>query len=333
LLDGEHAGVKAGVLFVYTGTTRARTSRRPADNRIASGGQLPHFFGMRIVKSAAAMQRLALRWQRQGLRVGLVPTMGYLHEGHLSLVRQARRAVGASGLVVVSIYVNPTQFSPTEDFSRYPRDFAGDTKQCRAGGVNVVFAPIDAEIYPKDEGARFSTFVVEEQLTRGMEGASRPAHFRGVATVVAKLLNLVRPTVAVFGAKDYQQAAVVKRMVRDLNFPLRLIIAPTLRERDGLAMSSRNRYLEGARRSQATVLWRSIQKAQAAVRGSADAVDARKLKEQLREFIEQEPDARLDYVEFFEPETLAAVAKVRRGTHMALAVFLGKTRLIDNARL
>jgi pantoate--beta-alanine ligase len=333
LLDGRHAGVKAGVLFIYTRTTQARTGRRLADNRIASGGQLPHFFGMRIVKSAAGMQRLALRWQRQGLPVGLVPTMGYLHEGHLSLVKQARRAVGASGQVVVSIYVNPTQFSPTEDLSRYPRDFAGDTKRCRAAGVDVVFAPSDEEMYPKDEGAPFSTFVVEEQLTRVMEGASRPAHFRGVATVVAKLFNLVRPAVAVFGAKDYQQAAVVKRMVRDLNFPLRLIIAPTTREPDGLAMSSRNRYLEGVRRSQATVLWRSIQKAQAAVRGSAGALEATRLKDELRKLIEQEPDARLDYVEFFEPETLAAVSKVRRGTHMALAVFVGKTRLIDNARL
>jgi pantoate--beta-alanine ligase len=288
---------------------------------------------MRIVQSVAAMQRLALRWQRQRLRIGLVPTMGYLHDGHLSLVKHARRAVGASGQVVVSIYVNPTQFGPKEDFSRYPRDFARDTKRCRAGGVDVVFAPTDAEMYPNAEGARFSTFVVEETLSRGMEGASRPGHFRGVATVVAKLFNLVRPTVAVFGAKDYQQAAVVKRMARDLNFPLRLVVAPIAREPDGLALSSRNRYLESAQRSQATILWRAIQNVQNAVRASSGARDAARLKRDLRSYVEQQPDARLDYVEFFEPETLAAVRKVRRGTHMALAVFLGKTRLIDNARL
>jgi pantoate--beta-alanine ligase len=288
---------------------------------------------MQIVKSVAAMQRLALRWQRQGRRVGLVPTMGYLHDGHLSLVKHARRAVGTSGRVVVSIYVNPTQFGPQEDFSRYPRDFARDTRRCRAEGVDVVFAPTDGEMYPQAEGARFSTFVVEEALSRGMEGASRPTHFRGVVTVVAKLFNLVRPAVAVFGAKDYQQAALVKRLVRDLNFPIKLIVAPILREPDGLALSSRNRYLEGPLRAQATVLWRAILKAQAAVRASSIGLDAARLKRELRKFVEQQPDARLDYVEFFEPDTLVPVSKVGRGTHLALAVFVGKTRLIDNARL
>jgi pantoate--beta-alanine ligase len=201
---------------------------------------LPHVYFMRMVSAVAAMQRLALRWRREGIRVGFVPTMGYLHEGHVSLVRRARQAVGKSGRVVVSIFVNPTQFGPREDFQNYPRDPARDRQLCRAAGVDVVFVPGDADMYPPDPADGFSTWVNEERLSREMEGASRPVHFRGVTTVVAKLFNIVLPDVAVFGAKDYQQAAIVQRMVRDLNFPVKLIVAPTCREADGLAMSSRN---------------------------------------------------------------------------------------------
>lgn len=288
---------------------------------------------MRTIKSVATMQRLATNWQRAGTRVALVPTMGYLHAGHLSLVRRARRLVGKSGKVVVSIYVNPTQFGPKEDFSRYPRDFARDAELCRDEGVDVIFAPSDKEMYPRDHEGAFSTYVLEEELSRGMEGASRPTHFRGVTTVVAKLFNIVQPSLAVFGAKDYQQAAVVTRMVRDLNFPLKIVVAPIFREADGLAMSSRNKYLEGDLRNQAIVLWRSIQKIQNAVHNSSRPLGAPSLKSQLKEFIEREPDARLDYVEFFDPQTLVPQQKVSRGTHMALAVFIGKTRLIDNASL
>jgi pantoate--beta-alanine ligase len=178
----------------------------------------------------------------------------------------------------------------------------------------------------------FSTYVVEEKLSQTMEGASRPAHFRGVTTVVAKLFNLVQPSVAVFGQKDFQQAVIIKRMVRDLNFPVNIIVAPTLRERDGLAMSSRNKYLVGDLRRQATVLWRAIQTTQAILKKSK-SVSATKLKVDLKKLIKSEPDARLDYVEFFEPDTLSPVSNVTRGTHMALAVFIGKTRLIDNAKL
>jgi pantoate--beta-alanine ligase len=178
----------------------------------------------------------------------------------------------------------------------------------------------------------FSTYVVEEKLSRTMEGASRPTHFRGVTTVVAKLFNIVLPDVAVFGQKDFQQAAIIQRMVTDLNFPVKIIVAPTLRERDGLAMSSRNKYLAGDLRRQATILWRAIQAAQASVKKSK-SVSATKLKADLKKLIENKPDAKLDYIEFFEPETLSSVSKVSRGTHMALAVFIGKTRLIDNARL
>lgn len=286
---------------------------------------------MRKVTSAAAMQRLARQWQRRGVRVGFVPTMGYLHAGHLSLVREARRQAGKSGKVVVSIYVNPTQFGPKEDLSRYPRDLKRDLKLCRAAGADVVFTPGDAEMYPGKADGRYSTCVVEEVLSRGMEGVTRPTHFRGVTTVVAKLFNLVLPDVAVFGAKDWQQAAIVKRMVADLNFPLRVIVAPTVREPDGLAMSSRNKYLNADQRQQATILHRSIQRARAAVR--ATPVAATSLKADLKRFIATAPLGRLDYVEFFDPETLEPAAMVSRGTHMALAVFFGKTRLIDNGRL
>jgi pantoate--beta-alanine ligase len=288
---------------------------------------------MRIVTSVAAMQRLAKHWQRRGARVGFVPTMGYLHAGHLSLVKRARQSVGKHGKVVVSIYVNPTQFGPKEDFSRYPRDRKRDLKLCRAEGVDVVFAPKGAEMYPRDTNAVFSTYVVEEQLSRSMEGDSRPGHFRGVTTVVAKLFNIVLPDVAVFGAKDFQQVAIVKRMVRDLNFPLKIVIAPTVREPDGVAMSSRNMYLLGDLRQQATVLRRSIQAVRQAVAAAKKPVPATKLKVIVRQVIKTAPAARLDYVEFFDGETLSPVAKVSRGTHMALAVFVGKTRLIDNSQL
>jgi pantoate--beta-alanine ligase len=291
------------------------------------------------------MQRHALRWRRRGVRIGFVPTMGYLHAGHLSLVKRARRLVGRRGKVIVSIYVNPTQFGPKEDFSRYPRDLKRDLKLCRAAGADVVFTPDDRQMYPwwgeaPDEPARgdarptklgFSTYVVEEQLSRGMEGASRPGHFRGVTTVVAKLFNIVLPDVAVFGAKDFQQATIIRRMTSDLNFPVKIVVAPTLREKDGLAMSSRNKYLTGDLRAQATVLWRAIQRARAAVRNSSKAVSAARLKADLKKFIGHEPAARVDYVEFFEPATLVPATKVSRGTRLALAVFIARTRLIDNA--
>lgn len=282
---------------------------------------------MQLVTTVAAMQRLALRWRAQNLRVGFVPTMGYLHDGHLSLVHRARQAVGAKGRVVLSIYVNPSQFGPKEDLSRYPRDFARDRKLCREAGVDAIFAPGDGEMYPPG----FSTWVNEEVLSLDLEGRSRPGHFRGVTTVVAKLFNIVLPHVAVFGAKDFQQAAVVKRMVRDLNFPLKLIIAPTKREPDGLALSSRNKYLTPAQRPQALALREALDAARQAV--SARAVSASRLTAQLTKQMAQHPDARVDYLAFFHPETLAPTTIVTRGTHMALAVFVGKTRLIDNARL
>jgi pantoate--beta-alanine ligase len=301
---------------------------------------------MQIVSSVAAMQRLARKWQRAGMRIGFAPTMGYLHAGHLSLVKRARQAVGKNGKVVVSIYVNPTQFAPTEDLSKYPRDLKRDLKLCREAGAEVVFAPGDAEMYPaldcgdmsplskrRHVGALqdFSTYVVEEKLSQTMEGASRPTHFRGVATVVAKLFNIVMPDVAVFGQKDFQQATIIKRMVMDLNFPLKIIVAPTLRERDGLAMSSRNKFLDAEQRRQSVILFHALQAAKAAVKKKS--ISAARLRADIKEFVTAAPLARPDYVEFFDPETLEPVAQVKRGTQMALAVFFGKTRLIDNAGL
>lgn len=283
---------------------------------------------MRNVVTVAAMQRQALTWRRQGVRIGFVPTMGYLHAGHLSLMRRARQAVGRQGRVVVSIYVNPRQFGLREDFSRYPRDLKRDQALCRAGGVDLIFAPSNDEMYPQP----FSSLVAEHKLSTFMEGQSRPGHFPGVATVVAKLFNIVLPNVAIFGAKDYQQAAVIQRMTRDLNFPVKIIVANTIREKDGLALSSRNKYLTGDLRTQALVLWHTIQQAQALVRKKR-TISALALKDQLQKFIAAQPAAKLDYLEFFDPATLQPVDNVRSGTHMALAVFIGNTRLIDNGRL
>lgn len=277
------------------------------------------------------MQRLAKHWQGRRKRVAFVPTMGYLHEGHLSLARRARKIVGPRGVVVVSIYINPTQFAPTEDLSRYPRDFARDKKLCQSVGVDLIFAPDDKEMYPKDGAAEYSTYVVEEKLSRGMEGASRPTHFRGVTTIVAKLFNIVQPEVAIFGAKDFQQATIIEKMVRDLNFPLKIVVAPTHREPDGLAMSSRNKYLSPAQREQAIVLSEALQLARKMTKSRA--VSAATLKKQLARFISQKSEARLDYIEFFDPQTLEPAAQITAGHQMALAVFFGRTRLIDNARL
>jgi pantoate--beta-alanine ligase len=288
---------------------------------------------MLTVTRIAALRLLGEKWRRERAAVGLVPTMGYLHHGHLALIGRARRAIGKNGVIVVSIYVNPAQFGAGEDLSDYPRDLARDQELCRAAGVQVLFAPQDREIYPGKEAGAYSTYVVEESLSRGMEGVARPSHFRGVTTIVAKLFNLVQPGIAVFGAKDFQQAAIVSRMVRDLNFNVKILIAPTVREPDGLAMSSRNKYLEGKFRRQATVLWQTILKARQLLRQSAKPMESARLKTVLQQFIERQPEARIDYIEIFDPATLQPQSKVAKGSHLALAVFIGKTRLIDNARL
>jgi len=282
---------------------------------------------VRIVKSIAAMQRLAQQWQRTGTPVALVPTMGYLHRGHLSLIQTARKYAGRKGQVVVSIYVNPTQFGPKEDLAKYPRNLKRDKILCAEAGADVIFIPDTREMYP----AGFSTWVTEETLARGMEGASRPSHFRGVTTVVAKLFLITQPNAAIFGAKDFQQSAIIRRMARDLNFPVKIITAPIVREADGLAMSSRNKYLTPAQRRQATVLWRAMQKA--ASQAAKGTIPATEMKQKLSSLIAQEPEARLDYIAFYDPNTLEPRKKIKKGTQIALAVFIGETRLIDNAKL
>jgi pantoate--beta-alanine ligase len=279
------------------------------------------------------MQKLALSCKRAGRRIGFVPTMGYLHAGHASLAEKARQKVGPDGLVVVSIYVNPTQFSPQEDLAKYPRDLAHDQKLCRAAGVDIVFAPANDQIYPSSDRVPYSTHVTEEFLSQVMEGKARPVHFRGVATVVAKLFNIVLPDVAVFGAKDFQQAAIITKMVRDLNFPIQIVVAPTLREPDGLAMSSRNKYLSPAERSQALSLSQALQQARARVLKAPDGIPVTRLRNSLLADFARHPAARVDYIEFFDPETLRPVRVVQKGAHMAMAVYIGKTRLIDNGTL
>ena len=256
--------------------------------------------------------------------VVLVPTMGALHRGHARLIEKARSLAGRDGLVVVSIFVNPTQFGPKEDFSRYPRPFAADRELCAEYGADVIFHPKAEAIYP----AGFSAFVDETVVSAPLCGASRPGHFRGVCTVVLKLFQITQPDSAVFGLKDFQQCAVIRRMVRDLNVPVRIVPVETVREADGLALSSRNRYLTAGERAQAPVLRRALLATSAAFKGGETS--AAKLRQLLVKTIATAPLARLDYAEIADADTLRPVREVRRGTVLALAVFFGKTRLIDN---
>jgi pantoate--beta-alanine ligase len=251
--------------------------------------------------------------------------MGALHDGHASLIRRARRAVGRGGTVIVSIFVNPAQFGPTEDLSRYPRPFADDRRLCASLGVDAVFHPSASEMYRGD----FSTWVQESSVSTGLCGASRPVHFRGVCTVVLKLFTIVRPDVAVFGLKDFQQCRVVARMVRDLDLPVRLVFAPTVRERDGLALSSRNAYLSREQRSEAPTLRRALLAARAAfLKGERSA--ARLTQTAQRQISGK---ARVEYIEVVDAASLAPVRTPRAGDTMALAAYFGRTRLIDNIQL
>jgi pantoate--beta-alanine ligase len=261
--------------------------------------------------------------RREGLAIGFVPTMGALHEGHLSLVRASQ---AECGLTVVSIYVNPTQFGPKEDYRRYPRDLEKDRDLLsRCGQPSpVVFFPADEEMYPSG----FSTWVEVGEVSEPWEGCFRPGHFRGVATVVLKLLNIVLPDNAYFGQKDYQQAAVIRRLVRDLNVPVTIRVQPTVREPDGLAMSSRNAYLSPLERQQAMVLWKGLCLARdLAEQGERDPS---RIMAKMREIILSVPEARIDYIAMADPDTLAPVSEIRGQTLAAVAVHVGGTRLIDN---
>jgi pantoate--beta-alanine ligase len=259
--------------------------------------------------------------------VVLVPTMGALHDGHAALIDRARALAGKAGLVVVSIFVNPMQFGPKEDFSRYPRPLAADRRVCAAHGADLVFHPSAEAMYP----AGFSTSVDESDVSAFLCGASRPGHFRGVCTVVLKLFQITQPHIAVFGLKDFQQCAVIRRMVRDLNVPVSIERVATVREPDGLALSSRNRYLSAEERAQAPVLRRALVAAAGAFHDGEES--AAKLKRIVVKTIGTAPLARIDYVEIADADTLRPVREVRRNTVIAVAVFFGKTRLIDNVWL
>jgi pantoate--beta-alanine ligase len=276
---------------------------------------------MQVRKTVADIRTL-----RQTLSgtVGFVPTMGYLHEGHLTLVKQARKE---NSVVIASIYVNPAQFGPDEDLGAYPRDLDRDLELLQKEGTDIVFVPSDDDMYP----AGFGSWVDVEKVTGRLEGASRPGHFRGVATVVAKLFNIIQPTRAYFGQKDAQQVVVIKKMVNDLNMNLIVVVVPTVRESDGLAMSSRNIYLNAKERQAATILFKSLTLARQLYRSGER--DAEKIRRQTTLLIQKEPLARIDYVSIASADTLEELDLLDRPAVASLAIKIGRTRLIDNMPL
>ncbi len=270
---------------------------------------------------ASTLEELRLARSLLDNPLGLVPTMGFLHEGHLSLARQAREDCKS---VAVSIFVNPTQFGPTEDLSKYPRDLERDLSMLESVGVDLVWTPTPEIMYPPG----YQTWVEVQDITRPLEGAQRPGHFKGVATVVAKLFNAVQPAKAYFGQKDAQQAAVIRRMAADLNFPVEIVVCPIVREPDGLAMSSRNVYLDPAQRKAATVLYRALNAAKADY--DKGERDAGRLRETMQQTIAAEPLAQVQYVSCADYNTLQELDRVTGKALLSMAVFFGRTRLIDN---
>lgn len=275
---------------------------------------------MKIFSNISDMQNYTLALKRQGKRIGLVPTMGFLHQGHLSLVHEAAKH---ADIVVLSIFVNPTQFGPNEDFDKYPRDFERDRQLCEDSGVDAIFAPEVADMYFKD----CSTYINEDKLSAGLCGARRPGHFQGVCTVVAKLFNAVLPDVAVFGQKDAQQALVLRRMVRDLNFPVEMLIAPIVRESDGLAMSSRNKYLTEEQHRNALAISSALFKAENELKAGRKDFDA--IAGEISAAVSAS-DGRVDYVEILDADTLGRPDGTSQGLLVAVAAYYGATRLIDN---
>lgn len=276
---------------------------------------------MKIVETVSEVREQVKAWRREGLTVGLVPTMGFLHEGHKSLID---RAVAENDRVVVSVFVNPMQFGPKEDLASYPRDLDRDAALCESAGANLIFHPEPSEMYHDD----FSSFVDMNTLTGGLCGKTRPIHFRGVCTVVAKLFNIVVPDKAYFGQKDAQQLAVIRHMVSDLSFGIEIVGCPIIREEDGLAKSSRNTYLSDAERQAALVLSRSLKEGKALI--EAGEKDAAKIRKAITDVITAEPLAKIDYVEIVDWNTLEPVDKIDGAILTAIAVYIGKTRLIDN---
>lgn len=276
---------------------------------------------MKVVDSISRMATLARMLRKEGKSVGFVPTMGALHEGHLTLARTAKKHTDT---VVMSIFVNPLQFGPAEDLEKYPRDFKRDEMLAMNAGVDILFHPSVREMYPDS----FATAVTVERLTEGLCGASRPGHFRGVTTVVAKLFGIVKPTVAYFGQKDAQQAAVIRKMAEDLNMDVEIKVLPTVRDTDGLALSSRNAYLTQTERADAAILFRALTKALGMI--DAGERDPRAVVAAMREMIEKIPSARIDYLAIVDARDLRPLDAIRGDVLIALAVFIGKTRLIDN---
>ena len=275
---------------------------------------------MKIVETVKEVREQVKEWKKQGLTVGFVPTMGYLHEGHKSLMDAARKG---NDKVVVSIFVNPMQFGPTEDLATYPRDLNHDAALCESAGVDLIFHPEAEEMYEKD----FCSFVDMTGLTEGLCGKTRPIHFRGVCTVVNKLFNIVTPDHAYFGQKDGQQLAVIKRMVRDLNMDIEIVGCPIVREEDGLAKSSRNTYLSSEERKAALILSKTVALGKELAKTEKDA---NKVVEAMKKNIETEPLAKIDYVEAVDALSMAPVEKLEGTCMLAMAVYIGKTRLIDN---
>jgi pantoate--beta-alanine ligase len=276
---------------------------------------------MKIETTVNAVRSQVKEWKKQGLSVGLVPTMGYLHEGHASLIKAAR---ANNDKVVVSIFVNPMQFGPTEDLASYPRDLDKDSALCESLGVDIIFHPEPEEMY--HEG--FSSYVDMSVLTQELCGLSRPVHFRGVCTVVNKFFNIVQPDRAYFGQKDAQQLAVIRHMVDDLNMDIEIVGCPIIREEDGLAKSSRNTYLSAEERKAALILSKSIKLGQEMV--EKGETDTAKIVNAMKELIQSEPLARIDYVKAVDGRTMQQITKVQKPMLVAIAVYIGKTRLIDN---
>lgn len=279
---------------------------------------------MQIIDTPAEMQAAAHALKGKGKRIGFVPTMGFLHEGHLSLMRIARPEVD---VLVTSIFVNPTQFGPSEDFSAYPRDMERDTRLCEEVGVDIIFYPTPPLMYASDH----TVYVTERHLSTGLCGSSRPIHFRGVLTVVAKLFNVVLPDLAVFGQKDAQQFRLIQQMTRDLNFPIEIVAGPIVREADGLAMSSRNQYLSTTERQEAVALYQSLQKAEDLFAGGERWVEF--YRPAMEEVLGRARSGRIDYLEFVDVQSFQPVTRIEQPTLVALAVFFEKARLIDNTIL
>lgn len=279
---------------------------------------------MRVIKKIETIRREISLLKNQKRVIGLVPTMGYFHEGHLSLMDIARKH---TDIVVVSVFVNPTQFAPGEDFDRYPRDIVRDERLAEEHGTDIIFYPEISEMYPQP----FYTYVTTEKLSKVLCGRTRKTHFRGVTTIVSKLFNIVQPDIAVFGQKDAQQAVIIKRMVKDLNFPIDIITGPIVRENDGLAKSSRNIYLSPEERRQAPIIYKALTKAKREVEnGNRNAEEISKL---VYRTINSEPLAQIEYIEIVDDINLEPAKEIKVGTFLAVAVFFGKTRLIDNIYL